>query len=151
MKKTVEVFEYENVTSVGSQVEETEEESGSSSTAMIIIIASVIGVLLLVIGVMIMRVLLKKRQMETLTSQKLEEVVTGIVEIEPQFVLAADDSKNIFARPSTAALNDIEASENKKPGTADSKRKRRTKKIVIRKKKGNSMRDSKSSGFAAQE
>ena len=65
---------------------------------------------------------------------------TGVVEVEPQFVLAADDSKNIFARPSTAALNDIEASENKKPGTADS-RKKRAKKVVLRKKMKSATRD----------
>lgn len=65
---------------------------------------------------------------------------TGVVEVEPQFVLAADDSKNIFARPSTAPLNDIEASENKKPGTADS-RKKRAKKVVLRKKMKSATRD----------
>jgi hypothetical protein len=67
-------------------------------------------------------------------------VFTGVVEVEPQFVLAADDSKNIFARPSTAPLNDIEASENKKPGTADS-RKKRAKKVVLRKKMKSATRD----------
>jgi hypothetical protein len=109
---------------------------------MIIIIASVIGVLLLVIGAMIVRVVLKKRSVETLSAQKIDEVFTGVVEVEPQFVLAADDSKNIFARPSTAPLNDIEASENKKPGTADSRKKRKiTKKVVVRKKMKSATRD----------
>ena len=73
---------------------------------------------------------------------------TGVVEVEPQFVLAADDSKNIFARPSTAPLNDIEASENKKPGTADS-RKKRAKKVVIRKKMKSATRDIKSASSDA--
>jgi len=51
--------------------------------------------------------------------------MTGIVEVEPQFVLAADDSKNIFGRPSTAPLNQlIEGSDNKKP--VSGQRKRRT-------------------------
>lgn len=54
--------------------------------------------------------------------------------MEPQFVLAADDSKNIFARPSTSPLNEmIEGSDSKKPGTAGS-RKRKTKKVVVKRK-----------------
>lgn len=113
---------------------------------MIIIIASVIGVLTLAIVIMLIRVAQKKRRMQALTTSKIDEVATGVVEIEPQFVLAADDSKNIFARPSTSPLNEmIEGSDKKKPNTADSKKKRKTKKIVVRKKMPSATRDSKSS------
>ena len=53
------------------------------------------------------------------------------MEVEPQFVLAADDSKNIFGgRPSTAPLGeDIEKSESRKPGSRDAAKKRIKKKI----------------------
>ena len=111
---------------------------------MVIIVASVIGILIIAIFVMLVRVTRKKRQMQALSSHKIDEVVTGVVEAEPQFVLAADDSKNIFARPSTSPLNEmIENSDNRKPGTADSKRKRKVKKITVRKKVGSVTRDSK--------
>ena len=113
---------------------------------MVIIVASVIAVLLIAIIVMLVRVSRKKRQMQGLTTSKIDEVVTGVVEVEPQFVLAADDSKNIFARPSTSPLNEmIENSDNRKPGTADSKRKRKVKKVLVKKKVGSVTRDSKSS------
>lgn len=64
--------------------------------------------------------------------------MTGIVEVEPQFVLAADDSKNIFGRPSSTPLNElIEGSDNKKPGSAQKKRK--TKKVFKKVKQDSDM------------
>ena len=113
---------------------------------MVIIVASVIGVLIIAIIVMLVRVALKKRQMQALNSDKIDEVFTGVVEVEPQFVLAADDSKNIFARPSTSPLNDmIEGADNRKPGTADSKKRRKVKKITVKKRVDGVTRDSKQS------
>ena len=70
--KTVEVFEYDNVTTDNTDGEKVDEEGSGGSTTMIIIIASVIGVLLLVIGAMIVRVILKKRSVETLSAQKID-------------------------------------------------------------------------------
>lgn len=117
--KTVEVVEYDNVTKV---VVEPKLEEESNRTMMIIMVASIIGVLLVIVIVMVVRVFMQKRKMEALPSEKLGEVQTACIEVEPQFVLAADDTKNIFARPSTAPLNEaIEGSDNKKPGTAGSK------------------------------
>lgn len=54
-------------------------------------------------------------------------------DVEPQFVLAADDSKNIFTRASFAptGADMIERSDNKKPGSSESRK--RKKKTVLRK------------------
>ena len=52
--------------------EKVDEKGSGGSSTMIIIIASVIGVLLLVIGAMIVRVILKKRSVETLSAQKID-------------------------------------------------------------------------------
>ena len=52
--------------------EKVDEEGSRGSTTMIIIIASVIGVLLLVIGAMIVRVIIKKRSVETLSAHKID-------------------------------------------------------------------------------
>lgn len=133
--KIVEIVEYDNVNPVAAP--EKEEDDGNR-VMMTIIVASIIGVLLLVIVAMVVRVLLNQRKMALLPFENVNDVQTGVVEVEPQFVLAADDSKNIFGRPSTAHLNEqIEGSDNKKPGTAGSGegKKRRAKKIVIRKRK----------------
>lgn len=67
-------------------------------------------------------------------------------------MLAADDSKNIFGRPSTTPLNDaIEGSENKKPGTAASgEGKKRKKKTVLRKRRVETVSRPGTSGSGSQ-
>jgi len=121
--KTVEIFEYEQVTNNKVDIQVNNEET-SGNTAIIVIIGAIIGVLVLAVIAMLVRVSRKKKSLQTLPPEKLDAVMTGIVEVEPQFVLAADDSKNIFGRPSSAPLNEqIEGSDNKKPSSAQKKRK----------------------------
>lgn len=108
---------------------------------MIIIVAAFVGVLLIVVIAMIVRVIMNKRKMEQIPANVMDGVQTSGV--EPQFVLAADDSKNIFAHTSTVAFGaDIEGAENKKPGSGDNKR-RKKKKTVLRKVKESSDRSEK--------
>ena len=67
MTKTVEVFEYEIVSTEDSN--ETTEEASTDNMTMIIVVASIIAVLLVVIGVMVARVALKKRSVEKLSEE----------------------------------------------------------------------------------
>jgi len=82
---------------------------------LVIVSAAVVGLLVLVSIVMVIRVC-NKRKTHGLHPATMAEVKTAVIEIEediePQFVMEADDGKNIFGRPSTAALQmDIEKSE----------------------------------------
>jgi len=148
--KTVTVIEYDNVTPV---VAPKEEEGNGNRTVMIIIVASIIGVLLAVIIAMVVRVSINKRKNLQVPVLVKDEVLTNVIEVEPQFVLAADDSKNIFGRPSTSPLTDaIEGSENKKPGTAASgEGKKRKKKTVLRKRKTDTASRPGTSGSGSQQ
>ena len=132
--KTVEVIEYDQATTADPPTNVESEKSGSNNTMMIIIVASIVGVLFVLIIAMVARMVINRRKgWHGIPRRVIGEVKTGVVDVEPQFVLAPDDSKNIFGRPSTAPLGEdaIERSENKKPGAGDSKR--RTKKTVVRK------------------
>jgi hypothetical protein len=128
--RTVEVVEYSNAVTSEKKTEVTDEGNRSM---MIIIVASIVGVLFLVIVAMIVRVFMNRKKLNTIPHAMIGEVKTGVFEVEPQFVLAADDSKNIFGRASSTPLGlDIERSENKKPGSSENK-KRKHKKVVLRK------------------
>ncbi len=138
MTKVIEVYEEEQAQNQVT-VDKEEEES---SQLMIWIPAAIVGLLILVAVIMVIRVFVNKRNKQELVpiAQQLEKVKTEVVDIEPQFVLEGDQSSNIFARTSNAfALGGeaIERSEVEKPGTATTqeKRKKKTKKIIIRKRK----------------
>lgn len=109
---------------------DVEAENSGSRDTMVIIVASIVGVLFLVVIAMVIRMVVNRKKITGIP--QLHEVKTGVVDVEPQFVLAADDSKNIFGRSSTAPFGQdmIEGSENKKPGTGQNKRR---KKNVLRK------------------
>lgn len=130
MTKVIEVIEEGEVTTVEPEVEKSE----SNNSLMIIIPAVIVGALVVVIGVMSVRYFINKNKPADNSEAKAvaAAVKTDIVDVqfEPQFILDADDSKNIFAgRPSTAPLSeDIERSEQKKP-------RKKTKKLVVRKRK----------------
>lgn len=108
-------------------------DEGENRNLMVIIVAAIVGVLAIVIIAMVVRMILNKQKVKGIPHEVIGEVKTGVVEVEPQFVLAADDSKNIFGRTSSTPFgNDmIENSENKKPGTGESNR--RKKKTYLRK------------------
>lgn len=111
---------------------------------MIIIVAAVVGFLLITVIAMIVRVIMNKRKMEQIPANVMDGVQTCGVLVEPQFVLAADDSKNIFAHTSNVAFGaDIEGAENKKPGSGDNKRRTKKKKTVLRKVKESTEREEK--------
>lgn len=130
MTKVIEVIEEGEVTTVEPELEKSE----SNNSLMIIIPAVIVGALVVVIGVMSVRYFINKNKPADNSEAKAvaAAVKTDIVDVqfEPQFILDADDSKNIFAgRPSTAPLSeDIERSEQKKP-------RKKTKKLVVRKRK----------------
>ena len=111
----------------------TEEPNDENRSLMVIIVAAIIGVLVLVVVVMVVRVFVNKRNIFIARDELIgDEKNNDNLEVEPQFVLAADDSKNIFGRPSTAPLGqDIERSEIKKSGSSENRR--RKKKVVLRK------------------
>lgn len=133
MKKTVEVIEYEDnsVTTITNTVN-TKEAEGDGGI-MIIVVAAIVGVLAVAVIAMIVRMILNRRKITGIPHDVIGEVKTGVVEVEPQFVLAADDSKNIFGRSSATPFGQdmIENSENKKSGSASSKK--RSKKTYMRK------------------
>lgn len=97
-------------------MEQKKEED--SRTLMIVIPAAIVGLLLVVAGVMIIRVCTNKKDLKPVVIKKVKtEIVDD--EVEPQFVMDNDDTKNIFARPSTAPMNiasAIEGSDAKKQG-----------------------------------
>ena len=66
---------------------------------MVIIVASIVGVLFLVVIAMVIRMVMNRKKITGIP--QLHEVKTGVIDVEPQFVLAADDSKNIFGRSSS--------------------------------------------------
>ena len=103
----------------------TDSEKSSDNLLMIVIPSALVGILLIVASIMTVRVCLNKKKTLKLQVEAASKVKTDIIEIEPQFVLAADDcNKDIFSRAG-ANEKDIESSETKK----------KTKKLVIRKKK----------------
>lgn len=91
---------------------------------MIIVVAAIVGILAVAVIAMIVRMILNRRKMTGIPHEMIGEVKTGVVEVEPQFVLAADDSKNIFGRSSSTPFGQdvIENSENKKSGSAKGKK-----------------------------
>lgn len=111
---------------------------------MIVIPAAIVGLLLIVACVMLVRVFTSKKNLPPIV---IEKVKTDIHEddVEPQFVMANDDTKNIFARPSTAPMNvgdAIEGSDAKKDSDIPTSRtKKRPKKIILRKKTTSSGND----------
>ena len=133
MTKVIEIVEEGEVVTV---TEAVKEESASSNSLMIIISAACVGVLVVAIGFFTVRYFKNKNGKQNGTHEKdmAAAVKTDIINVEgfePQFVMEADDSKNIFGRPSTAPLGmDIERSEQKKP-----RKKTKGKKLVIRKRK----------------
>lgn len=95
-------------------VEQKKEED--RTTLMIAIPATIVGLLVIVSGIMIIRCFTCNKRKTAVIADIKTEVVH--VDVEPQFVLDNDDSKNIFARPSTAPMNvvsAIEGSDAKKP------------------------------------
>jgi len=133
-------------------VEQKKEED--SRTLMIVIPAAIVGLLLVVACVMLIRVFTSKKDLKPIVISKVKtEIVED--EVEPQFVLDNDDTKNIFARPSTAPMNiacAIEGSDAKKGDECETGRgNKKTKKIFIRKRKttpNNQNSDEIDSGFA---
>ena len=114
----------------------TAESSEDSNTLMILVPAIIVGVLVLVIGGMIVRYTLGKRgQSKAIKTEDIKavNVKTDVIDrdvdnmdIEPQFVMDADDTKNIFGRASTAGLTSaIEQSDQKKPRKAKKKKSRK--------------------------
>lgn len=101
---------------------------------MIIVSSAIVGLLVLVAIVMGIRFWNKSHQ-KGLKADEVQVVKTEIVDapdFEPQFVLEADDSKNIFGRPSASAMiMDIEKSEGQ-----GKKKRKLVKKIVKRKRPG---------------
>ena len=103
----------------------TDSEKSSDNLLMIVIPSALVGILLIVASIMTVRFCLNKKTTLKLQVEAASKVKTDIIEIEPQFVLAADDcNKDILSRAG-ANEKDIESSETKK----------KTKKLVIRKKK----------------
>lgn len=121
-KKIVEVIEEYEVTA--------EAEEKSDNKMLIIIAGAVVGVLVITAIVMTIRFCQNKDgQVRKVVANTKFKSETN--EIEPQFVLAADDSKNIFSAAGTGlAIDDaIENAEDKKTTS----KKKKTKKIVVRK------------------
>lgn len=141
MTKVVTIYEDAEAERIVTIAEE--KDTSSDSNGMIIIAtAAIVGFLVLIAVIMAIRFCSKRNSKEQQIAE-VKAVKTEVVEVdvEPQFVLEADDSKNIFgARTSTAMPfgSDIEKSEDKKT----------KKKRVIRKKKSNGRPGSSASSAA---
>ena len=127
----------EEVHEAQKQVTEVEEKSEDNTSLMILIPAVAVVILLGLAIAMLVRCYMKKKQAKEAPLEAIMKVKTDVVEVEPQFVLENDESKNIFARSSHAlALHeDIEKTEMTKPGSQSTERskKKRAKKVVLRK------------------
>lgn len=104
-RETVVVTKVVEVEKVTTEQDASGEEN---QTLMIIIPSAIVGVLLIAAIAIGVRVCVKKGKAEKAEIPKFK---SSTIEVEPQFVLAADDSKDIFGRN---PANDIEDSENKK-------------------------------------
>jgi len=121
-KKIVEVIEEYEVTA--------EAEKTGNSKMLVIIAGAVVAILLITAVVMTIRFCASKdKQVKESVAQTKFKSETA--EIEPQFVLAADDSKNIFGTAGISAIDDaIESADGKKPSTRKAKK---SKRVVVRK------------------
>ena len=148
MTKTVEVIEYDQSTIADSSKDADSDKGGKKNNMMVIVVAAIVGVLFVVIVAMIARMIINRKKINAIPQEVIGEVKTGVVEVEPQFVLVADDSKNIFGgRPSTAPLGeDIEKSESRKPGSRDASKKRIKKKVAKKLKEREERKEGEESG-----
>jgi len=136
VKNVIEVYATTEEAAAAVQKEE------NNSLMMVLIPSIVVAVLLIAAVTMVARVCMNKKKAENETAhQAVEKVKEEACDVEPQFILAPDDSKDIFGRSShapLAAANDAIEESEQKTGRGDAKnKKRKGKKIVLRKKKVN--------------
>ena len=104
VKKIIEVIEEEE--EVQKVTAEEQVADDGNRTLLIVVPSAIVGILVIVAIIMAVRVYFnKKSQKHPLPLEAVAQVKTDVIEIEPQFVLEADDTKNIFARPSNAPFN----------------------------------------------
>jgi len=89
-------------------VEQKKEED--SKTLMIVIPAAIACILIIVSVIMIIRCFTSNKNKNPIVIGSIKTEVVD-TEIEPQFVMENDDTKNIFARPSTTPMNLADAIE----------------------------------------
>lgn len=90
--QTVEVIE--QVTSESEPVVEEEQDR----TLLIVIPAAILSLILIVAIIMFVRFLCNRKAQQEKLSHAIDMVKTEAIKVEPQFVLEADDQKNIFSQ-----------------------------------------------------
>lgn len=117
------------VVQVPDESKVTAEYQAASKNQWLILVAGAVVALLLIVAVVMAIRFFRNREKAVKEEVAQTKFKSETAEIEPQFVLAADDSKNIFGNARLSIDDAIEEADEKKITS----RKKKVKKVVVRK------------------